>query len=65
MKLSLSQRITLSKLTSEWQSAFQIDERMNTLNSLVKMGLALRKIEVGSTFFPKIKTYYKKGGEVK
>jgi len=63
MKLSLSQKLTLKKLTSEWQTIYQIDERANTLDSLVKMGLAIKKIEIDSKVFPKRKSYYKKGGE--
>jgi len=54
MKLSPAQSRALSKLSSEWRSAYEMQESLNTLHALVQGGKALVKYETGSMAFPRI-----------
>jgi len=61
MKLSKTQERALTKLTNKWQNSYQLQENRNTLNSLVKLGLAKKKNNIGIYFMPRISILYKKG----
>ena len=54
MKLSLSQQKALSKITSEWQSSYKLGIGLNTLKSLVRLGLFLTDKQRGYEFMPTI-----------
>ena len=58
--LTKSQYRVYQKLNFDWQNSYELQENRNTLNSLVKLGLADKKMELGYLFMPKIKIYYRK-----
>ena len=49
VKPTEAQQRALLKLTSEWQSAYDLDENLNILDALVKRGLASVKYTTGRT----------------
>jgi hypothetical protein len=60
MKITDTQVRALNKLTDKYQSAYQLQEKLNTLNSLVKLKLAQHITSRGSLFFPRTSNLYKK-----
>jgi hypothetical protein len=55
-----SQKLTLARLTEQWQSAFTLRCNMRTLQTLVKLGLAEhRQDSLGAMFSPKTSNYYR------
>ena len=57
--MNILQERALDKLTYQWQSAYDLSEKINTLNALVRMGKAEVKREIGSETFPKSMTFYR------
>lgn len=57
--LSKTQEYALSKLTNEWQSAYDIQNSLGTLKSLVKLDLAEIKVQTGHLFFPRSCTFFR------
>jgi len=54
MKLSKTQERALAKLSDNWRCAYALRERLVTLDSLVRKGLAEEKSNPGSLFSPRI-----------
>lgn len=52
IKLSPAQERAMAFLTSEWQGSYALGVGLNTLNALVRKGLAERKAVDGSWFQP-------------
>lgn len=60
-KLSPAQERALAKLSDKWQSAYTLQESMNTLDALVRRGLAARNYGgVGSLFSPRTAIHYRR-----
>ena len=58
-KLSKTQERALKKLTDKWQCSYELQESRNTLNSLVKLRLVIKKHKNGARFFPRVCIVYK------
>lgn len=54
-----AQQRALFKLTDQWRSAYDMQERLTTLNALVRRGVADRRYLAGSMFFPRIQIEFK------
>lgn len=52
MKLSKAQQRAYDKLTDKWQSAYELQERIVTLDILVTKGIADCYAGLGAVFFP-------------
>jgi hypothetical protein len=59
-KLTPLQAEALERLTREWQSAYGLRSRLDTLDALVRRGLAERSYEIGSIAFPHTSTKYRR-----
>ena len=59
MKLSKTMKRAYQKLSVNWMSAYELGERLPTLDGLVKRGLADRKFELGTLFSPTVHTKYR------
>lgn len=59
MKLTPAQQKAMAKLTREWQSAYRLGFSRNTLDALVRRGLAEHRAETGYLFFPTIGNKYR------
>lgn len=61
MKLSTAQKRALEKATSEWKTAYTLQESLATLNALVRLGLLQkRRTELGSMYDPRNANAYRK-----
>lgn len=60
MNLSKTQQRALKKLTDKWQNAYQLQESLSTLNSLVIKKLAEKKSSLGCYFMPRINNKFRK-----
>jgi hypothetical protein len=52
IRLSKAQQRAYDRLTDEWQSAYELQERLDTLDILVTKGLADCYAGLGLRFFP-------------
>lgn len=52
MQPTKAQKRALLKLTDEWQSAYELQETIPTLEGLVRRKLAEKKLETGYLFMP-------------
>lgn len=51
MALSTAQQRALAKATSEWQSAYELQESISTLNALVRVGLLQKRCTQLGSFY--------------
>lgn len=58
--LSPTQKRALAKLTDKWLSPYDLKESIATLHALYVKGYAEERKEVGSMFFPRTSTHYRK-----
>ena len=58
-KLTKAQERAKGKLTTEWQTAYEIQETIPTLEGLVSRNLAVMKYDLGSYFSPRTSIYFK------
>ncbi len=64
MKLSEAQERALGKLTGQWQSAYELQLGLNTLDSLVRKNLVEINAGIGALWFPRTEISYRlKNGE--
>ncbi len=63
-KLTPLQAETLERLTNKWESSYGLQARLDTLDALVKRGLAERKYELGSMAFPHSSIKYRRAGVI-
>ena len=59
MKLSKAQQEALNKLTNEWQSAYSMQVRVDTLGALHRNGLIDCWYDVGSVWSPRTCTKWR------
>jgi hypothetical protein len=60
-RLSKAQERALAKLAQEWQSAYDLQESITTLDALVGKGFAARKVNtLGSMFSPRTSCLYRR-----
>ena len=59
VKLTVAQEAAMKKLTTEWQSPFDLQTGCNTLDALVRRGLVERKAGLGSLFSPATSIKYR------
>ncbi len=59
MKLSKTMERAYRKLNNDWASAYNLEERISTLDALLARGLAEKKVEPGYLFCPAVHTKYR------
>ena len=59
-KLSPAQERAMAFLASEWRGSYDLGIGLNTLDALVRKGLADRKVLVGSSFLPHHRIKYRR-----
>lgn len=57
--MTKTQTKALKKLNNNWQSAYELQESLSTLNSLVRIKKAKSKSEIGSAFSPRTAIKFK------
>jgi len=59
-KLSPSQQVALARCTTEWQSAYQLQATVATLDALVKRSILERHTDaLGAMFSPRTANHYR------
>jgi len=57
--ITKNQQRCLDKLDYKWRSAYELNENLNTLNSLHKRGIVVCNALQGSYFFPRTNIVWK------
>ena len=63
MKLSKAQQKAIKKMSGKWQTAYELQIGLNTLDALHAKQLADRKLEQGYTAFPRTSILYRLSDE--